>query len=67
MANYKVDKELIHYIKPGRNEQEIHMDITLTEYIRHQIHHPENDRNILYTYEQLNESIEMMREFISRM
>ena len=36
----------------------------LTEYIRHQIHHPENKENVLYTQEELRESINEMREFI---
>lgn len=42
-----------------KDEQKI-----LTEYIRHQIHHPENTANTRYTREELKESIEMMREFI---
>lgn len=36
----------------------------LTEYIRHQIHHPENDANVRYTREELKESINAMRVFI---
>lgn len=36
----------------------------LTEYIRHQIHHPENRANDRYTREELKESIDMMRIFI---
>lgn len=40
------------------------IQITLTEYIRHQIHHPENNNNVRYTREELKESIELMREFI---
>lgn len=42
-----------------RDEQKV-----LTEYIRHQIHHPENQLNVRYTEEELKESIDMMREFI---
>lgn len=38
--------------------------ITRTEYIRHQIHHPENHHNPRFTSEQLQESIRAMREFI---
>lgn len=37
----------------------------LTEYIRHQIHHPENTHNPRYSQEQLTESINMMRIFIN--
>lgn len=39
--------------------------ISLSEYIRHQIHHPENKENIPYTKEELKDSINLMREFIS--
>ncbi len=42
-----------------KNEQKC-----LTEYIRHQIHHPENTTNTLYTQAQLLESINMMRAFL---
>ena len=38
----------------------------LTEYIRHQIHHPENKNNTRYTREELKESIELMRKFIEQ-
>ncbi|HDA9686418.1 TPA: hypothetical protein O5696_002990, partial [Listeria monocytogenes] len=36
----------------------------LTEYIRHQIHHPENQLNKRYTESELASSIELMRDFI---
>lgn len=45
-----------------RDEQKI-----LTEYIRHQIHHPENRLNTKYTREELQQSIEEIRHFISGM
>ena len=37
----------------------------LTEYIRHQIHHPENEENDHYTRGDLVNSINRMREFIT--
>ena len=37
---------------------------TQTEYIRHQIHHPENTHNPRFSDEELRVSIEMMRAFI---
>jgi AAA15 family ATPase/GTPase len=37
----------------------------LTEYIRHQIHHPENEENDHYTREDLVNSINQMRKFIT--
>lgn len=43
----------------GNGEQ-----IILTEYIRHQIHHPEKDRNELFTAAELAESIETMRQYL---
>ena len=36
----------------------------LTEYIRHQIHHPENRNNVRYTRDELKKSIDEMRQFI---
>lgn len=39
-------------------------NITLQEYIRHQIHHPENERNDKYSQDQLRKSIEEMREWL---
>ena len=36
----------------------------LSEYIRHLIHHPENDGNPRYTMTELCESIELMRDYI---
>lgn len=45
-----------------RDEQKV-----LTEYIRHQIHHPENHLNTKYTRIELQQSIEEMRQFISEM
>lgn len=37
----------------------------LSEYIRHKIHHPENHENPNYTLNELRESIDLMRAFIS--
>ncbi|SHJ57559.1 AAA ATPase domain-containing protein [Hathewaya proteolytica DSM 3090] len=37
----------------------------LTEYIRHQIHHPENHHNVRYTIEELKQSIDEMRDFVN--
>lgn len=54
----------IHTSKKQKIEKE--KDKILTEYIRHQIHHPENTKNAHYTQEELKKSIEMMREFIEK-
>ena len=37
-------------------------DVSLATYIRHSIHHPENTRNPKFTPEELQESIEKLRE-----
>lgn len=40
------------------------MSISLTKYIRNQIHHPENTLNQRYSYNDLKESVDCMRKFI---
>ena len=64
LAEYKNGNPLMTYIREqngtGTPEQK-----TLSEYIRHQIHHPENHRNVHYTPQQLEQSINDMRTFIS--
>jgi hypothetical protein len=37
-------------------------EVSLSEYIRHSIHHPENNLNIKYTQDELKESILKLRE-----
>lgn len=64
LENYKVGKSTMTYTKILRNGNTRDDQIILTEYIRHQIHHPENTYNIRYTHDQLKESIILMREFI---
>jgi predicted ATP-dependent endonuclease of OLD family len=65
LDEFKNGKETIEYIelkkngdlKPGRQ-------IIVSQYIRHQIHHPENKHNAPYTDVQLQTSINDMRVFI---
>ncbi|NCB41968.1 MAG: DUF2813 domain-containing protein [Clostridia bacterium] len=64
LANYKNGKPTMPYIKEFRNGRTQSEQIVLTEYIRHQIHHPENRNNTRYTFEELKESIRCLREFI---
>ncbi len=65
LTDFKNGKETHSYTRmnengsPGKTS-----NITLTEYIRHQIHHPENTLNDRFSWEELQESIQMMREFI---
>lgn len=64
LSSYKIGKATMLYkrqLKKGiLEEQKI-----LSEYIRHQIHHPENTENIRFTNEQLQQSIGEMRMFIN--
>ena len=61
---YKAGKTTRLYINI-RNARNQRQQVILSEYIRHQIHHPENQKNPHYTAEELRKSIEMMREFIA--
>ncbi len=63
LQEYKNGKPRMNYIKEFRGTTRTEQ-IILTEYIRHQIHHPENRNNERFTYEQLRESINLMRDFI---
>jgi predicted ATP-dependent endonuclease of OLD family len=63
LNEYKNGKQTISYIKIQRGSTREEQKI-VSEYIRHQIHHPENMRNERFTDQQLQESIGDMREFI---
>jgi len=63
LQDYKNGKPQIPYIKTFRGNTQ-NINLSLTEYIRHQIHHPENISNIRFTPEQLIESIGLMRSYI---
>jgi len=65
LPDFYDDKPALEYIKILRNGNTRAEQITLTEIIRHQIHHPENTYNTRFTAEQLVESIQLMREFIT--
>ena len=64
LSEFIKDKNKKNYIRPKKNGDEFTEQKTLTEYIRHQIHHPENQRNLPFTYDELQESIDLMRNFI---
>lgn len=61
---YKNGRSTVNYTKIKKNGSTSQENITLTEYIRHQIHHPENNLNPHFSERDLSESIHMMREFI---
>lgn len=64
LTNYKTGKSTVPYNKLQRNGATRIEQIVLTEYIRHQIHHPENTNNTRYTSAELYTSINLMRTFI---
>lgn len=65
LTDYKSGKKEIEYkkVKGGNLVTE---KVIQSIYIRHQIHHPENTNNIRFTNEQLIESVNDMRTFISQ-
>lgn len=64
MNDYRMGKPTRIYNKLTRSGSTVAEQKILTEYIRHQIHHPENITNAIFTSTELCQSIEMMREFI---
>ena len=64
LTDYKNGKSTIEYIRVKRNGDLMTEQKIVSEYIRHQIHHPENTHNNRYTDEQLQTSINDMRVFI---
>ena len=64
LDEYKKGKRMLPYIRLCSNGTEREENKILSEFIRHQIHHPENTRNRHYTEEELRTSICLMRDFI---
>jgi len=64
LNDYKDGKETIKYIRIQRNGDPLEEQKIVSEYIRHQIHHPENTLNNRFTDQQLQKSIGQMRVFI---
>lgn len=64
LEQFKQGKATLSYIKQLRDGNTRVEQKILTEFIRHQIHHPENTSNTRFTNEQLSESINLMRNFI---
>lgn len=64
LNEFKTNKETVLYIRLKRNGDTLEEQKILSEYIRHQIHHPENTENQRFSNEQLQQSIGEMRGFI---
>jgi len=54
LTNYRNGKTTMNYNKVQRDGTIRTEQIILTDYVRHQIHHPENINNTRFTYTQLN-------------
>lgn len=63
LTNYNRGQATVHYNKQKGNNI-CTQQISMSEYIRHQIHHPENIHNPRFTDSQLQQSIGNMRDFI---
>lgn len=64
LSDYKQGKMLHPYIRVYKGNTS-NLQLVFSEYIRHQIHHPENHSNRHFTQEELRHSIEEMRIYIS--
>ncbi|MBY0545072.1 MAG: ATP-binding protein [Gammaproteobacteria bacterium] len=64
LTKFKLGKQTRSYTKQLKNDQTQSEQKILSEYIRHQIHHPENTHNHRFTGQELQQSISEMREFI---
>jgi len=64
LAAFKEGQFTMAYNKPNRDGSMVQTQIVLTEYVRHQIHHPENTANRRFSADELRQSIEAMRSFI---
>ncbi|KAA9129683.1 ATP-binding protein [Marinihelvus fidelis] len=64
LAEFKGGKTTMLYHRQNRDGTTTQQQIIQTEYIRHQIHHPENEANARFTDHDLRQSIQEMRAFI---
>lgn len=64
LSSFKQGKPTREYIRLKNNGDTLTEQKILSEYIRHQIHHPENTHNTKYTSSELLQSIGEMRDYI---
>lgn len=67
LTNFHLGQATVNYNQIQRNGAICIKQISMSEYIRHQIHHPENTHNTRFTNTQLQQSIQVMRNFINSM
>lgn len=63
LKDYKIGRPTRPYLYV-KNEKTKTWNLNLTDYVRHQIHHPENQSNVHFTQSELRQSIEDMRTYI---
>lgn len=61
---FRATRPLVNYIRLQRNGSTVAEQISSTDFIRHQIHHPENPHNPRFSSADLHDSISAMRAFI---
>lgn len=64
LAMFKDGHAMMSYNRLNKDGSITQQQVVLTEYIRHQIHHPENQANRKFSDQELRQSIEAMRSFI---
>ena len=64
LSQYKQGKTLVPYIRVKKDGSLKNEQLTMTEYIRNQIHHPENTQNRRFNDGELKASIDDMRAYI---
>ena len=64
MEDFTASQTLVDYIRLYDDGTTKHEKVSLSEKIRHMIHHPENTNNKKYTPAELRQSIEAMRNYI---
>lgn len=67
LSAYKANQPTIPYVKIRRDGSLETIQVCVAEYVRHQIHHPENRNNRPYTIVELRNSIHSLRSFIDQM
>ncbi len=64
IATFRTGQKMMPYSKLNKDGSTTQQQVVLTDYIRHQIHHPENAKNRKFTDQELRQSIKAMRNFI---
>lgn len=65
LREFEQSQKPVQYLKKNRDGTSTLQMVSLSSYIRHQIHHPENKFNETYSQEDLFNSIKAMRMFIA--